>query len=496
MRSTVIVAVISALAACAGSVHAQAQFVWNDNRAAEPQRSVAFVRSYDNKISFEDHALAAMVSANVGQGKRWASVDVVMQQCFSGGFINDFAGINKPYSLTTAADWNQAAYTVQEAAGFTPAVENFTRAWVSSARALPNAGVRELAFRGRQGDWTGPISNDFNPTSRTNPQYGSADAAPGGANDTRTLSAGANERLFTGIGLFGANNQIAFRHFANALRVGDLMRSRSNDDRVVGLSSDGSSAAIGLTQAVRPDANALPNLRTPSSNTRASVQNLFTGGAFSDAAQAGDRLVFYATGHGGRASFSAQQPVILDSDADNIADRQTIRAEFDSPNPEQREAGGLPPESFNPNIFGDSDDLPGSAGIFDIELSLTQPLPMGAEVWINGVNLTNTLSLVPLLLARDLPDQSAGNFTPDAAAVYRVLADRSVVQNTQPFADVQFRNIPGLADNQNLVLGTSVRSGDVEVVHVNIPAPAAGALAGIAGVLAGRRRRKEAGVRA
>lgn len=129
--------------------------------------------------------------------------------------------------------------------------------------------------------------------------------------------------------------------------------------------------------------------------------------------------------------------------------------------------------------------------MYDIQLSLTQPLPVGAQVWINGVNLTSTLDLVPLAIARDLPDLSADVATPDANVVYRVLADRAVVQTTQPFIDVEFRTIPGLAANEDLLLGTSVWSGDVEVVHVNIPAPAGAAALGLAGVFGVRRRRGE-----
>jgi hypothetical protein len=464
-------------------------FIWNDARPAEPANSVSFVRSFDNKIAFEDHALAALVSANVGQGKRWASADIVMQQCFSGGFINDFAPLTVASSLVAAADWDQAAYTVQQAPGFTPAVENFTRAYVEAARNNPNAGMRELAARGRAGDWTGPISNAFNPTARTNPQYVSPDANPGGANDSRTLTPGANQRLFTGIGLFGVDNQIAFRHFANALRFADLGRSRSNDARVAGLHSDGSAAAIGLTQTVRPDANVLPDLRTPGANTRAGVASIFTGGIFADAAQAGDRLVFYATGHGGRAVFAKQAAQVTDSNNDNIADRQRIAAPIATAMPEQREAGGLPPESFNPNMFGDNDDSPLTADFYEVQLSLTQPLPVGVEVWINGVDLTSTLALVPLVIARDLPDASQSLLTPDASFVYRVLADSPVLQTTQPFVDIEFRQIPGLADKQDLLLGTSIWSGDVEVVHVNIPAPGSIALLGVIGLVARHRRR-------
>jgi hypothetical protein len=114
---------------------------------------------------------------------------------------------------------------------------------------------------------------------------------------------------------------------------------------------------------------------------------------------------------------------------------------------------------------------------------------MGAQVWINGVDLTSTLALVPIAIARDLPDFSQSITTPDANVVYRVLADRSVVQTTQPFVDVELREIPVLAGNQDLLLGTSIRSGDVEVVHVNIPAPGVAGLLALSGMLCLRRRR-------
>jgi hypothetical protein len=79
--------------------------------------------------------------------------------------------------------------------------------------------------------------------------------------------------------------------------------------------------------------------------------------------------------------------------------------------------------------------------------------------------------IVPLAIARELPNESATLQTPDPSVVYQVFANRELVFTTQPFIDVEFRNIGGLAANSDLLLGASFWSGDTECVHVNIPAP-------------------------
>ena len=77
--------VIAAIGIACMGVGARAQ-----NRS-EPANHISFVRDGSGRIAFEDWRFAKAIAANVTAGPRWGSVDVVMQQCFGGGFQNDLA---------------------------------------------------------------------------------------------------------------------------------------------------------------------------------------------------------------------------------------------------------------------------------------------------------------------------------------------------------------------------------------------------------------------
>lgn len=468
---------------------ASAPFVWDTGVGAEPANRISFLRTFNNGVALEDHRLAKLLRANVGEGKRWVAADIVMQQCFGGGFVNDVVGTGLPVSITTSTSWREFSWTIQEAQGNAAAVQNYTRAWLDAASAHPDAGMRELAFRGRQDDWAGPISNVFQPNRPEHPDYGSV-GDPGNANDLRRPVESAGERVFTGIGIFGWPPSLAPRHLINAQRVANLMRPRTDAARIATIYQDGSISSIAAANVVRPDTAVLPTLAVSGSSSIANLDAIFDGSLFAAQKQAGDRLLFYVTGHGGAAVKEKFGVEVIDSNNDQVTDLVRYRSRFATYDPQAQdprherradifsdplyrpnEAGGVGEATYNPTMFGDSDE----PAIDQVQLHLTQALPDDAELWINGVDVTASvvnLTLTDPSLIRRLPTFSDTEAPLDAPYVLQVEAPRELLlaQSIDGALDIEFRHALGIGDE--FLLATSVFAGDVEIVSINVPEPA------------------------
>jgi hypothetical protein len=443
---------------------------------------VSFVRDWQGRVSFEDHKLRALIDASTGPGKRWSAVDVVMQQCFSGGFIGDIVRDGRAAAtVTTAADWNQVSWTVQEKAGFDKAVLNFTAAWVQAAAARPDAGLRELAFRARAADWTAEAFYDWVKVQPTFPQFGSRDAQPGGANDLRTLSQKPGERIFTATAVFGPLNGLAVRHVVNAARVQQLMIGRTAAAQTAYLFDQAGSTVNLGNEVYRLDTAALPKLTVTGSTSTAGVQSVLDGSAFAGEARAGDRLLLYTTGHGADAYFvnnrvqstrssdggavdgwRMQPTLTIDPNAVGSAG-QTSNAPF-----AQREVGGYASDSFNPDMFGDRDDV--GDGRAEIQLSFSAPLGPTTRFAVNGVDFTGSARRLVTGI-RNLPDRDADTRTPTPVEVWQIDVPFDLINvPTGPVFDITGLD-PETAADVGRFFASSIWYGDRENLIITTPAP-------------------------
>lgn len=477
-------AVLALTASAFGSPALAADFIWSDGLKAEPANHISLVRGFDGQIAATDWSLRELIDKNVGPGKRWAAIDAVMQQCYGGGFVNDIIGDGKAQAtITTSSSWSQVSWTIQEQKGYDLAVQNFTRAWTDAVKANPKAGMRELAYKARADDWTGELSPPFIVPQPEYPQYGSRDAVPGGANDLRSPRQGSGERVFTVAAIFASPSTLAPRHMVNAGRVVRTMESVSATDQVALLFDTKGSVITPSKDPVRPDAASLGGIPVADSNTVKGLTSALDGSLFNTPSKAGDRLVLYFTGHGAQAIFAPNGAKASSSSPGGVLDRQTVKPKLViDPNAvgnagqtenaplAQREAGSFASDSFNPNMFGDRDELSGS--IDDIQLSFSRALDADTRFFVNGIDVTSQAHLIrERSQIRDLPQKDASTPTSTPVQVWEMQLPYDLT-SSQPEITFELAGLdPSLAADENLIGGISLLRGDRELIFVNTPVP-------------------------
>lgn len=471
----------AAIGSPATAADAQAPYVWTNDPARPPMpiNVHGFIRDYSGKIAITDQQLAALTAANVGAGKRWTAIDFIFAQCYGGNFVNRLSRLSEtPFTAVAAADWDQAAWNVVGAKD-SPLLENFTTAWLESAASRPRAGMREIAYRARERDWTGPVNKieGLNLKFPEYPTYASSDVTPGVLSDLRRLQQGGNERLFAAVGVFGIADKIAERHRINAGRVTRLARARSAPEQVTGLIGDGSTGYPAGNQPVPPDTLATPALSVGAANTTVGLTSVMTGAAFGKTAEQGDRLLVYITGHGGRAVYERFRDNTVDSTPhDGVPDGVQIYVHI--PHPQQRESGGVPIGSFNANIFGDSDDTNPDVLQFHLRKAIGFDAldPTAPKLLIGGVDYTARLIPVAGDAVLQLPTV-AEYANPPVAQVYQLeLPHNSWLDIDASEIELTLTGIGQLALEPNLLSALDVWAGDNEFVVVNVPEPTIGML--------------------
>jgi len=111
----------------------------------------SFVRDQNGKIVALDNVYAADVASVMNSGTNFTVVDIVMQQCFGGGFLDAVKNtVPAPYTFCSASFWSEVAW-----GRFTPAYDrmdfrlnliggvqdNFTRAWRQHAWDMAGGGM-------------------------------------------------------------------------------------------------------------------------------------------------------------------------------------------------------------------------------------------------------------------------------------------------------------------------------------------------------------------
>lgn len=501
-------AVLTLMSSAFGSTALAADFTWSDGLQAEPANHISLVRGFDGQIAATDWSLRELIDKNVGPGKRWAAIDVVMQQCYGGGFVNDIISDGKAQAtITTSSSWSQVSWTIQEQKGYDLAVQNFTRAWTDAVKANPKAGMRELAYKARADNWTGELSPPFIVPQPEYPQYGSRDAAPGGANDLRSPRQGDSERVFTAAAIFASPSTLAPRHMVNAGRVVRTMESVSASDQVALLFDTKGSVITPSKDPVRPDAASLGSIPVAGSNSVKGLTSALDGTLFNTEKKAGDRLVLYFTGHGAQATFAPNGAKVSSSSPGGVLDRQTVKPKLViDPNAvgnagqtenaplAQREVGGFASDSFNPNMFGDRDELNGN--IDDIQLSFSRALDADTRFYVNGIDVTSQARLVDdRSRIRDLPQKDASTPTRTPTQVWEMQLPYALTSSQLEMTFELAGLDPLIAADENLIGGISLLKGDRELIFVNTPVPEPGtALLLVVGAVGLAVRRRQAKV--
>lgn len=152
----------------------------------------SFVRDHNRKIAAMDFQYATDIKNQLG--KTIGAYDILMQQCYGGGFLNDITAIaGGSFSFASASAWDQMALNWDKSGpGNRRLVDNFTRAWRESLAKYPAAGMEEHFKAGLSGkaDAILPINRDpFAPATTApgfeeNPQYNSAGAVADSRNPT------------------------------------------------------------------------------------------------------------------------------------------------------------------------------------------------------------------------------------------------------------------------------------------------------------------------
>lgn len=158
----------------------------------------SFVRSYDLKLVTTDERFAKEVKEAFGG----ASVDILMNQCYGGGFLTYVDQIGKPYTITTSTAWQMTSLFDWQPRDGKPLnfLEDFTRAWRKDAQLNPKRGLFDrFQLAANAGITSAKIPRDrYTPPGWKDsdgkdwierPQYQSPDNPPGGANDSRPLLA-------------------------------------------------------------------------------------------------------------------------------------------------------------------------------------------------------------------------------------------------------------------------------------------------------------------
>jgi hypothetical protein len=123
-----LVALATVLLAWPSRCWSQATYVGGGNPQDKPAKIDSYITAYDGKRLWDDDPgkvdavnLPSLLNTFPGP-----TVDLMMAQCFSGGFASGMNSAIQQYTFTAAANWNELAYS-------TPTMgDNFTKSWVQS----------------------------------------------------------------------------------------------------------------------------------------------------------------------------------------------------------------------------------------------------------------------------------------------------------------------------------------------------------------------------
>jgi hypothetical protein len=375
----------------------------------KPAATTSYIRTSDNKLLLDGAENLISVDGDTNYPGKLSTfpgpvVDILMQQCFGGGFAKGMQTWLNQYTFTAATNWNELALNKL----FAPprGVDNFTRSWVQTlprregfyqryvdaiegATASPPNPMVDADPFGPMGIWRSEVEGEFE-----NPSFASADARrfppdPNSANNGRDLA---------------YNNQWAIliatqpdhpRFSANIKRVYDGLRGLSTpipSNHIIVLYGD--SAANTTT----PDGTPINGPISRENFFKSASGGNAKGNLFGSIKGLGDmgipdqtpatpdataHLFVYNTGHGNSFTLNGAQRAVTDG-----TNRFAIRVD------------ALPTNGFI-DIDGDAPPDGDTTSFVDLQISSRTPLNAGVGVTINGtgvglLNDDNTSSAIDL----------------------------------------------------------------------------------------------------
>lgn len=380
-------------ACCCSHADNPPTFVGSNFPQEKPEGTHSYIKTSDNKILLDgvDNALIGETnypgSLSAFPGKK---IDVLMQQCFGGGFAKGMQQFLDEYTFSAATNWNEMAHNnwvEQEPAS----LRNFTASWVQGMprgekmyHQFANAVYGAAADGPKPAvkpDPYGPAGNlrKLTTGSFENPTFASPDPAhfPGrvdlqGPNNGRQLTLDNNQWA-----ILMATQPNHRRFSTNIKRVYDALRVGVPANQIIVLYGD--SAANTTTPDGTPINGPMTRNNFFSATSRGPAGKLF--GSIRGLGEQGipdqiiatpgenSRLFVYNTGHG--SSFTLDGARRMDTLEDN-------RARF--------RVDAMPGNGFV-NADGDAPSDGDTTSFVGLQFSTQAPLNPGVTVAINGTGI-------------------------------------------------------------------------------------------------------------
>jgi hypothetical protein len=460
------------------AAYCQAPWMWQDNPAipAEPRNHISYVRGFDGQHALLDWQFKKDIAGLVNG--HYARIDVVMQQNNGGGFLNDVAAaVGVPRTLVSSSAWNETSWNVIQAPNTPSALWNFTNEWQDAARSSPRRGIREIAYRAREQDWVGPVSQEFQPTTSEHPQYYSPDKPPGGPNDTATLGAVTGARQFAIIAGWGRSSALRFRHQVDAARVYDvLLNEYQIPANQIAVLWDNGNYNLSAPGVIRPGAQNLGqvpvNLLTSRINWLAALQ----GAEFGVAPGPHDKLLVYFTGQGSHGEWRRAEWQAQDVNQDNQPDGNVWRVDWrrttDTFKPPPTSAAAVEMGITDPT--GIAGVRPEDSGQLNLNEGLSFDLNdvNHANLRINGIDVTPLIVPVEPQSLFDIPPRSETDSSLSTPFVYKFqITDPLLLALNSDYLTIELDAVSPSLVNRQLFAAISFQVEGREYFLVNVPEP-------------------------
>lgn len=405
----------------------------------------------------EDYA----ADINNAMGGRYGSVDILMNQCFSGGFSNDVQVIvGWPHTFASSSAWHQVSWTHD--APIPRRVNNFTRAWYYSAGYFPGDGFLahfDTALFGHIAPPPPGIAKDpfAVPTLVVRAEEWPHYASTGLVDDARKLSDVLDEneqvvnRQFAILVAWSKPNE---RHAINIARIYDILRNTygvAAGNIAVLYDAPMAPPILGPWGPVQPDTWPLPAVPVSGPNTRDAWLQALAGVFFANVPDGDDKLFIYNTGHGGHLGRTPLGDITLGPFGEGVIQTAALPTRLETKKP---------PEDDSDLESSIADD-----GMITVILGLTQSLPPAAAILINQQEF-GTASQYEVA-ASEVPD--VGPFVPEATVFYRVPVEQTLLDQGVPHAEIAIQGVQPPADPSILAVTTFV-GGDQEYVAITATA--------------------------
>ncbi|MBX3364658.1 MAG: hypothetical protein KF866_07830 [Phycisphaeraceae bacterium] len=335
MHPTRRLTVTIALAVLAGTAAADTRRNFN-NRGEPGANDFSYVRDHAKKVVTRSDTWVETVT-NLPSGNWTNGFDIVMQQCHGGGFLNPSKELPKVTFASAAAHDESALNALNKVTGD---VDNFTRAWVQSARYDTKANMYDnynYATYGRK-DWLGRLVVPKDPFAvapaglmHESPQYfGKGDnwwAGDGG----RTLGGTDPNKRYAVLAAFSDN--IEPRHEVNMMRIYRTLRDSYGvpaENIVVlhGAHTHGDRFGGWEKGKIGPlETQSIGSIFIDGPNTYEAFRKALNGELFTGAVPGADAELFlYTTGHGGHGRWKQK----VEKDGSKVWTKFDLTGSFNS----------------------------------------------------------------------------------------------------------------------------------------------------------------------